>query len=440
MKLKISTTPNHLVALLLLGGCCCFSTWLYTKELYIPAASVTVVAIAAIMVILRLYRSYARKLTFMFNSIENGDYSFKFTDDQIAGRDPMVNRALNRIKELLTRARDETIAQERYYQLILESTNTGIVVINQRGNVCQTNHEALRLLGVSPLTHLTQLSRLDTRLPEMIRTLVAGESNQITCSNERGSHTLSLHAAEIMRHGDMLKIVAILDIENELNDREIESWTRLIRVLTHEIMNSVGPITSISESLMTQIDEQQNPQVRHGLSTISQTAKHLSAFVDSYRRFTRIPRPEPTLFYVADFLSNLRSMALNMDNATPDLEITLNVEPDDLILHADRGLVSQVVVNLLKNAVDATALTPSPSIKITAAVDAQEQVTLTFEDNGPGIPPEVADHIFIPFFTTKDGGSGIGLSLSRQIMSLHGGTLRYRPAQVSGSVFTMTFK
>lgn len=439
MRLRISTTMRHLGMLLMLVFSSSATLWLASEKLYIPAATSALVSIAIMIAIIRLYRNHSRKLAFMFNSIENGDYSFKFTDDSQLKGDPIVNNALNRIKELLTRARDEAIAQEKYYQLILESANTGIIVINQYGNVCQTNREALRLIGFSPLTHITQLKKIDARLPDMLRTLAAGQSNQITFSNERGSQTLSLHTAEITRAGKMLKIVALLDIENELNDREIESWTRLIRVLTHEIMNSIGPITSISESLLTHTHGQKE-QLHRGLLTINQTSKHLSSFVDSYRRFTRIPKPETTLFYVKEFLENLRSMALNMEGSSQQLEIDLNIESDDLILHADRGLVSQVVVNLLKNAVEATSATINPHIAINARVNSREHVIISVSDNGTGIPPEVADHIFIPFFTTKQGGSGIGLSLSRQIMKLHGGNLSFRPGDTTGSVFTMTFK
>ncbi|MCC8062823.1 MAG: HAMP domain-containing histidine kinase, partial [Rikenellaceae bacterium] len=253
---------------------------------------------------------------------------------------------------------------------------------------------------------------------------------------------LSVHASTIVRRGETLKILALTDIENELSDREIESWIRLIRVLTHEIMNSINPITSISDSLVERVGEEDDKQIRQGLETISQTAKNLISFVESYRKFTRLPAPEPTLFYVKEFMENLRALALaTVPEGARPVDIRIRVEPDDLILYADRGLVSQVAINLLKNAIEATLETEHPKISFSATVDSREQVILTVENNGPTIPPEVADHIFIPFFTTKTGGSGVGLSLSRQIMRLHGGTLKYRPAaEGPGSVFTMTFK
>lgn len=388
--------------------------------------------------LVRFYHRQARKLMFMFNSIENGDYSFQFT----RRNDTLINASLNRIRDLLAKARDETIEQEKYFQLILESITTGIVIINERGNVMQTNREAIRLLGIEPFTHIVQLARLDERFPSLMREIADGESRQQVCNSEEGgAATLAVRASSIVRRGERLKILVLTDIENELSDREIESWIRLIRVLTHEIMNSINPITSISDSLVERVGDEDDKQIRQGLETISRTAKGLISFVESYRKFTRLPAPEPTLFYVREFMENLRSLALaTVPEGARPVEIRLSVEPDDLILYADRGLVTQVALNLLKNAIEATADTPHPQIDFSATIDSREQVSLTVANNGPAIPPEVADHIFVPFFTTKTGGSGVGLSLSRQIMRSHGGTLKYRPGQEGmGAVFTMTF-
>ncbi len=442
MFYSVRTTFTLLSLLLLTVGCTAGTVLSLLWNYYIVSVFALLgVAVGALRII-RFYNRQTAKLMFMFNSIENGDYSFQFTTHSPRRNDTLVNASLNRIHELLTRARDETIEQEKYFRLILESVTTGIVIIDEHGHVRQTNREALRLLGIDPFTHVSQLGRLDEHFPTTMREITAGESRQLVCTNPQGSITLSVQASSIVRRGERLKILALTDIEDELSDREIESWIRLIRVLTHEIMNSINPITSISDSLVERVvDEGSDPQLRHGLETISQTAKGLISFVDSYRKFTRLPTPKPTLFYVREFMENLRSLALATvpEEAAP-VEIRLSVEPEDLILHADRGLVSQVAINLLKNAIEATAETPHPQIDFSATIDSRERVILTVSNNGPSIPPEVADHIFIPFFTTKTGGSGVGLSLSRQIMRLHDGTLKYRPgSEGTGSIFTMTF-
>ncbi|HJE87554.1 sensor histidine kinase [Rikenella microfusus] len=435
-------TLRLLLLLLLLAASSAATLLLVQRGYYAFAFFTGAVLVGSIMGVIRFNNWNARKLMFMFSSIENGDYSFRFTESRPGRDNTMVNAALNRIRGLLTKARDETIEQEKYFQLILESVTTGIVIVDERGHVVQTNREAIRLLGIEPFTHIVQLKRLDEKFPALMRDIEAGESRQLVCNNERGSVTLSVHASSIFRRGERLKILALTDIENELSDREIESWIRLIRVLTHEIMNSINPITSISDSLVERVGDGDDKQLRQGLETISQTAKGLIAFVESYRKFTRLPAPEPTLFYVREFMESLRSLALaTVPEGARPVEIRLSVEPEDLILYADRGLVSQVAINLLKNAIEATLDTENPRIDFTATVDNREQVILTVANNGPSIPPEIADHIFIPFFTTKTGGSGVGLSLSRQIMRLHGGTLKYRPgAEGTGSIFTMTFK
>lgn len=434
----LRTTLHLLALLLLLIGSTVAVLFSLLWETYIFTLFAGFALVGMVLRLIHYYNRHARKLMFMFNSIENGDYSFKFT----RRNNTLVNVSLNRIRDLLAKARDETIEQEKYFQLILESVTTGIVIIDEHGHVVRTNCEARRLLGIDPFTHILQLSRLDERFPAVMREIAAGESRQLIGNNEQGAITLSVQASSIVRRGERFKILALTDIENELSDREIESWIRLIRVLTHEIMNSINPITSISDSLVERIDPNDDPQVRQGLETISTTAKGLISFVESYRKFTRLPAPQPTLFYVRELMESLRPLALaTVPEGARPVEIRFSVEPEDLILHADRGLVSQVAINLLKNAIEATLEVPDPQIDFSATVNSREQVILTVANNGPSIPPEVADHIFIPFFTTKTGGSGVGLSLSRQIMRLHGGTLKYRPGtEGTGAVFTMTFQ
>lgn len=430
--------------LLFLLAAFAFSMWMWWEEYYIFFAFGVLGGLFAFIGIIRFSQVNNRKLAFMFNSIENSDYAFKFIEsDRMKKDERLVNEALNRIKGLLTKARDETIDQEKYYQIILESVTTGVVVVNSSGHVTQTNHEAVRLLGIEPFTHVNQAAKLDPEFPALLREIQPGENRQMVWHNERGTMTLSVNASELRRRGENLKVLALSDIENELSDREIESWIRLIRVLTHEIMNSVNPITSISDSLVERVREDDDNQLKQGLETISETAKGLISFVESYRKFTRLPQPKPTLFYLNEFMEHMCSLALARipEAERKNYPIELSVEPSDLILYADKGLVSQVVTNLLKNAMEAVSEVENPQIKFSAIIDSREQVIISVENNGPNIPAEVVDHIFVPFFTTKLGGSGVGLSLSRQIMRLHGGTLKYRPAAgEQGSIFTMMFR
>lgn len=186
----------------------------------------------------RLHFQNIRKMTFMFNSIENGDYSFKFTEYDAPVSDNLLNLTLNRIKDLLVKAKNEVIDKERYYELILNSVHTGVIVLNETGNVYQINNEARRLIGLPRFTHINQLATIDRSLQELFSTIRGGERKQASYSNERGTVYLAVNASEITIREKKLRILAINDINNELDERETESWIRLIRVLTHEIMNS----------------------------------------------------------------------------------------------------------------------------------------------------------------------------------------------------------
>lgn len=248
---------------------------------------------------------------------------------------------------------------------------------------------------------------------------------QVAFHNERGTVNLSIRVSEINVHKEHLRILALNDINIELDEKEIDSWIRLTRVLTHEIMNSVTPITSLSDTLLSMVEDK-DEEISHGLQTISTTGKGLLAFVESYRKFTRIPTPEPSLFYLKAFIERMVELARHQ-NPCDHITFHTKIDPADLILYADENLISQVVINLLKNAIQAIGDQPDGQIDIQVYCNETEEVLIEIKNNGPVIPPEIVEHIFIPFFTTKEGGSGIGLSISRQIMRLSGGSLTLLP-------------
>ena len=321
----------------------------------------------------------------------------------------------------------------------MNSVNTGIIVLDDIGNIYQTNNEALRLLGLSVFTHVKQLARIDEKLQTTIANILPGDKHQISFVNERGTVNLSIRVSEMTLQEKHVRILAINDINSELDDKEIDSWIRLTRVLTHEIMNSVTPITSLSDTLLS-IHEDADSEIRNGLEVISTTGKSLISFVESYRKFTHIPTPEPSLFYVQKFAERMTNLARHHNNF-PNITININIEPADLIVYADEKLITQVVLNLLKNAMQAIGSEqPDGLIELKAYCNPDESVIIEVSNNGPTIPPEEAEHIFVPFFTTKEGGSGIGLSISRQIMRLSGGSiaLKSNPA-IHKTSFILTF-
>lgn len=354
------------------------------------------------LVLHRRYRRTIGKVTFLFNAIDNLDFSFNFPEQ---GRDRLVNESLNRIRRILETARREAIERERYYEQIINAVSTGIMVVDERGCVLQHNEAALRLLGVEMLTFESQ------------------------AAEKLASEDFSKRETTAMLHDKKVRIVAFSDIRNELSSREMESWTKLIRVLTHEIMNNVAPITSLSETLSHKSDDS---EIKEGLSVINSTGKQLLTFVDNYRRMTLIPQPQPKLFYVKPFLE--RMVAISKEySKTSDIHQDLSLP--DLLLYADESLIAHVVTNILKNAVEAGA----SAITLAAYTAPDDSVCIDISNNGKPIPSEEAQQIFVPFFTTKPTGSGIGLSISRQIMKQSGGSIELIPSGNATTLFRLRF-
>lgn len=385
---------------------------------------------------LSLYRIHTKRVLFMIDALENNDNAIHFPEEKTTPETRDINRALNRVGHILYNVKSETAQQEKYYELILDCINTGVLVLNDNGAIYQKNNEALRLLGLNVLTHIRQLSKVDVTLMQKVEFCRTGEKLQITFNNERGTVNLSIRVSDITIRKEHLRILALSDINSELDEKEIDSWIRLTRVLTHEIMNSVTPITSLSDTLLS-LSDAHDEEIRSGLQTISTTGKGLLAFVESYRRFTRIPTPEPSLFYVKAFIDRMVELARHQ-NTCKNITFHTDISPADLIVYADENLISQVVINLLKNAIQAIGTQADGKIEISARCNDSEEVLIEIKNNGPVIPPEIADHIFIPFFTTKEGGSGIGLSISRQIMRLSGGSITLLPGKETK--FMLKFK
>ncbi|WP_288360795.1 ATP-binding protein [uncultured Bacteroides sp.] len=411
---------------IVLTVCACLLTaWFGFQKEYIGFGICIILLILSIIWQMRLYRHHIKQVLFMIDALENNDNTFRFPEEDGTMESRQINVALNRVGHILYNVKSETAQQEKYYELILDFVSTGLLVLNDNGAVYQKNKEALRLIGLNIFTHVRQLSKVDTVLMNRVENCRPGDKLQVTFHNERGTVNLSIRVSEINVRKEHLRILALNDINTELDEKEIDSWIRLTRVLTHEIMNSVTPITSLCDTLLS-MSESKDEEISHGLQTISATGKGLLSFVESYRQFTRIPTPEPSLFYVKAFIERMVELARHQ-NPCDNIIFHTEISPADLILYADENLISQVVINLLKNAIQAIGNQPDGKIEIQAYCNDTEEILIEIKNNGPEIPLEIAEHIFIPFFTTKEGGSGIGLSISRQIMRLSGGSLTLLP-------------
>ena len=360
---------------------------------------ILVVLVAVNIWLYRHYRRNIKKVTFLFDAIDNGDFSFSFSTEKRFKEDKILNLSLNRIKLFLQHTREEQMEREKYYEQILNAVDTGILVVDSHDNILQHNQAALRLLDTDVLTHMNQVK-----------------------GKLKDEH-LAKHETQAMLKDKHVRIIALSDVSHELSNQEVDSWIKLIRVLTHEIMNTITPVTSLSETLLTRVTEDKD--LKQGLETIHKTGTELLAFVNNYRRFTHVPQPQPALFYVEPFLERMAMLCNH--------EVEISVSPKDLLAYADESLLSHVVTNLLKNAVEAFKEKRKLSfIRLQAYANAQESIIIDVSNNAGLIPEDVASHIFIPFFTTKPEGSGIGLSLSRQIMRVSGGSLSLHQDKAQG--------
>ncbi len=374
----------------------------------------------AIFRLFRLYGVIVKRLMFVFNAVQNNDYSFRFAENPRYTQYAFVNQSLNRIKEVLDNAKLQIKEREQYFQLIMECANVGIVVVMENGTVAQTNSKVLNIFGMERLSHIDQLRVLSEELCEAMHRIGAGEQLTARLTTEIGDQNLVLSCSAMEFGGKQLRVISIGNIHEELDRKEVESWEKLTRILTHEIMNSLAPVTSISHTLLSSSGDAET--MRQGLETIHATSDRLLRFVDSFRAVTRIPAPQKAPFYLSELVAE--SLLLIPHEG---IEVEVSIEPADTMLYADRGLMSQVMVNLLKNATEALmAQDCNRKITIRSTIDAEERIQIEITNNGSAIPAEVAENIFTPFFTTKADGSGIGLAVSRQIVRLHGGSLRLK--------------
>ena len=384
----------------------------------------------------RLYTYHTRKVAFLLDAIENNDPALHFYE-QVADKDSsQVNVMLNRIARMLQTIKLETMEREKYYELILDFVETGIVVLDDKGVVFQHNRKALELLGLDVFTHVKQLGRVSEEVEKVFREIMPGQRMKVEYTNERGKLTPYFRASSITIQEKPYRIIAMDDISHELDEREIDSWIRLVRVLTHEMMNSLTPVTSLSEMLLSLPGAQKDEELRQGLETIHTTGQGLVNFVMSYRKLTRLPSPEPTLIDVRPFLERMVQLAKHQ-HPLSRVRITLENVQEDLMTFADESMMTQVMTNLLKNAMHAIGEAPNGEIRLRAYCDAQDVVRIEVANNGPKITPEIAEQMFVPFFTTKEDGSGIGLSLSKQMMRLQGGNVSLLPYRDEWTTFAI---
>ena len=396
-----------------------------------------ILIIAAIVILTAVIASLAtaqrmrRKVNYMLDALEDKELNFRFDEKRL--RDRRFNKTLNRLRNIFDKERREIMEQEKYFGQMLDHVKTGIAVVEDDGRINYCNRTALALLGVATFSHIRQLKTINESLYQAFETITDESELKASYYNERGKITISLTASETSIGKETVRIIAFNDISNDIAENEQQSWSKLIRVLTHEIMNTVTPISSLSETLLTL--ENVNEEVKNGLSTISQASKSLIRFVESYRNLTRIAPPVRKAFYLKDLVENV--LKLTSEQALAEgVSCSFIENSHDIILYADEGQITQIFINLIKNAIQAEA----GKIMISAEITPSEQTVINITNDGHPISKESQEEIFVPFYTTKQEGTGIGLSLSRQIMRMHNGSLVLTRSDSRGTVFTLVFR
>ncbi len=423
---------------------------IFSGQSLLISVILSLVLIMLVINLIHYQNKINEQINYFFEAVKNEDFSLiypAFKGDKILEK---LNRNLNNVNKQIQQIKINNQQQEQYFRALLDHVGTGILTFDERGFVIHANSYVKRLLGMEQLTHLKQIEKVDIRLANMLKQIQQHEQKLVTFNGKNGQANMLIKATAFKSKDQQLMLLSIQDINQELDEKELDSWLRLIRVLTHEIMNSIAPVTSLSESLSNyymkdgrmiskeDINEKIIQNTIRGLDIIKEQGKGLIHFVELYRKFTRLPKPEKKEVEVNQLLEKtiiLNQNALNHGH----VKHSIRLKGHGVKIMADENLVSQVLNNLLKNAVEALADRTNGEIELAAGVNERGQAEILVKDNGPGIPPDLINEVFVPFFTTRPNGNGIGLSLSRQIMRLHGGSLKVRSVPNKETIFTMVF-
>lgn len=399
---------THILLILATSGA---GLWMiFSGTGYVIGALLVVCALLQIAGLTKQLNAFNRKIRLFFDAVQNMDNMLYFPEQNVSREQEQLNRSLNRINMLLSDARSETRSREHFYRSVLEEVPSGVIAWNASGKVIISNSAALSLLGSSQLVTRSEVERLLEK-----------------------SENLSLSQSSMKLNGEVLTLLSLKDIGDELGNKESESWSKLTHVLTHEIMNTIAPIISLSQTLTAYPGI--NEKTVGGLNIIRSQSERLMEFTESFRRLSYMPMPERKLFSLTSMLYNIREL-LHSDFSTREIEFTMNCPPDAIEVNGDENQLSQVLLNLLKNAMQAVEGEKGGVVNV-RLFRRDKWLTVDIEDNGPGIAPGLQEKVFIPFFTTKPEGSGIGLSLSRQIVRRHGGHLSIKESRPGKSIFSI---
>ncbi len=405
---------------------------------------ILIVGVAVLSAVLAvIFSSYRvrRKVNYMLDALEDGETNFRFSE-----RKSRLNKTLNRLNGIFKQERLAIREQEKFFGTLLDNVKTGIVVFDtSSGAITYSNSRALQILGLASLVNIKQLRIIDSNLAAAFiaeKEVSDPEKNKASFYNESSQKTIVMSKSSALVQGRDVRIVSFNDVTEELETNQEEAYSKLIRVLTHEIMNTVTPISSLSDALVSYLEpegdeltQERRKALRDGLDTIASSSRSLIQFVESYRNLTRVAPPVKSVFYVRDLASEVMELT-SEQLASSGASLSFAERSDDVILFADRGQILQILINLVKNAVQAKART----INMEARIDSSDVTIIEVSNDGEPISPEAQKQMFVPFYTTKQDGSGIGLAISRQIMRMHNGQISLKSSTAEKTTFSLLFR
>ena len=406
-------------------------TILETSHLAVPFV-LAGIALLQVFALIHSVHAHVNTLEEFFAAVNYEDFTRRFIEDDV---DVELKEAFNKVLGRFQNARADRDMQATYLDTVIRHVPIAFFAARADGSLSLVNNPARRLTGMPALANIQDLAKLDDGLPTELASIEAGQQRLLQ-TNIRGLPVeLRVSVAEIRMAGEVERLYSIENLSGELTARESSAWRNLIRVLTHEIMNTLTPITSLAQTTVGMLDEPDAAaDIREAITTISRRSEGMIRFVSRYRELLHVPEPSAEDVGVAGLLNNVVTL---LQPSLKNISIKVKVVPESLIVFADRQLIDQVLINLVKNAGDALTDTADPQISLTAKLSFG-RVIISVTDNGPGIHEDDIDQVFIPFFTTKREGSGIGLSLSRQIMTAHKGDIALESGP-SGTTFSLVF-